>query len=174
MKLTAHQESRLQFALKSESGPVFVVIDSTCKIHPTTLLGLSGFGYARNEPGELVEIGHSGHVIIKRDTVIRAYCTIDRGTVDNTVIGEGNKLDHHIHVAHNVKIGNHNTLANGCIIEGSCEIGDFNTFGTAVIMQRKTKVGNNCTIGSGSVITKDIPDNSIVYGNPARVIRTLE
>jgi acetyltransferase-like isoleucine patch superfamily enzyme len=56
------------------------------------------------------------------------------------------------------------------VIEGSCEVGDYNTFGTNVIVQRKVKIGSHCKFGSGTVIVKDVPDGSIMVGNPARYL----
>ena len=140
-------------------------------ISSRALIGHDGFGAARDQEGRLVKIKHSGTVRIGKNVTIRPFCTVDRGTVEDTVIGEGNSLDHGCHVAHNVVMGKYNTIAAHCIIEGSCEIGDFNTFGAGVIMQRKTKIGSGCVIGSGSVITKDFPDNCIIVGNPARLLR---
>lgn len=102
---------------------------------------------------------------------IREFCTVDRGVKRGTEIQTGTKIDHHCHIAHNVKIGKWNTFAAGCYIEGSCEIGDYNTFGTGVIVQKKVKVGSNCIIGSGAVITKDVADYSVIVGNPGRLLR---
>lgn len=134
-------------------------------------LGWDGFGYVRQEDGSLLKMPHAGNVVIGKDVEIRAYVTIDRAVKGSTTIGDGTKIDHHCHLAHNVQIGKHNTLANGCIIEGSCEVGDFNTFGAGVIVQTKVKVGSHCIFGSGSVVTKDVEDYSVVVGNPGRVLR---
>lgn len=170
-QLSDRELNRLEFAKTSVHVSRTNVIHSTAKIDSTAIVGMDGFGAARDTDGTLVKINHSGTVVIGENVIIRAYCTIDRGTINDTEIGEGTCLDHGIHVAHNAKIGKYNTLAAHCIIEGSCEVGDFNTFGAGVIMQRKTKIGNNCLVGSGSVITKDMPDNAVIVGNPARIIR---
>lgn len=174
MKLSDKELKRLEFAKSS------VHVSRTPEIHPEAnvssmaLIGCDGFGAARDIDGKLVKINHSGTVKIEKYVVIRPFCTIDRGTINDTEIGEGSCLDHGVHVAHNVKIGKYNTFAAHCIIEGSCEVGNFNTFGAGVIMQRKTKVGSNCTIGSGSVITKDFGDNLVIVGSPARVLRSMD
>lgn len=174
MKLSEKELKRLEFAKASVHVSRTPEIHLSAVIDSTSIIGMSGFGAARETDGTLVKINHSGNVRIAANVVIRAYCTIDRGTINYTEIGEGSCLDHGIHIAHNVKMGKYNTLAAHCIIEGSCEIGDFNTFGAGVIMQRKTKVGSNCTVGSGAVITKDFPDNCIIVGNPARVLKMKE
>lgn len=166
MKYT--EEERLQFARTHKQQPLETLIHQSADIHPTAVIGCNGFGFAREENRFLIEVPHAGRVVIDKDVSIRAYVTVDRGTIDDTVIDAGTKIDHHCHIAHNVKIGKHNTLANGCIIEGSCVVGDYNTFGAGVIVQTKVKVGSYCIFGSGSVVTKDVPDGWTVVGNPAR------
>lgn len=166
--------SRLEFARTHKEAWPRNDIDEWCFISPTAVIGKDGFGYVRQEDGTLLKVPHAGGVTIGRDVEIRQFVTIDRGVKGNTVIQEGTKVDHHCHIAHNVKIGKHNTLANGCIIEGSCEIGDFNTFGAGVIVQRKVKVGNHCIFGSGAVVTKDVEDYSVIVGNPGKLLRRNE
>lgn len=164
---------RLEFARNSISLKPENEISDTAKISPRCSIGRDGFGWARDGEGTLVKIHHRGGVKICDHVEVRDFVTIDRATNEGsfTEIGEGNKIDHHCHIAHNVKIGKWNTLANGCVIEGSCEVGNHNTFGTNVIMQRKTKLGNNNIVGSGAVITKDFGDNLVIIGNPARILR---
>ncbi|HEY3527255.1 MAG TPA: hypothetical protein VGK47_13740 [Nitrososphaeraceae archaeon] len=171
--MTERQKKRLEFSKKSVYKPPIIQIDKTAIIHSKAVIGTSGFGFQRDEDGKLVKIRHSGGVKIGKEVEVRALVTIDAATIEGnfTEIGEGNKIDHHCHFAHNTKVGKSNTFANGCVIEGSCEVGDFNTFGTNVIMQRKTKLGNNNIIGSGAVITKDFGDNLVLVGNPARILK---
>lgn len=134
-------------------------------------IGRRGFGYVPDENGDLFEIKHFGRVVIGNEVVVREYVTIDRGTIGDTIIGDGCKIDHHCHIAHNCKIGKNNSFANACSIEGSVEIGDNNTFGSNVTVLRKVKIGSGCTIGSGAVVTKDVPDGEVWVGNPARKLR---
>lgn len=173
MKYT--EEERLQFARNHRgTNPGDNIIGHDVVIHYTAIIGGDGFGFVRDEKKELVTMPHAGRVVIGDDVLIRAFVTVDRGVVYDTVIGNGNRIDHHCHIAHNVKIGKHNTLANGCIIEGSCEVGDYNTFGAGVIVQTKVKIGSHCKFGSGSVVTKDVEDNLIMVGNPAKLLRKNE
>jgi len=92
----------------------------------------------------------------------------------STLIAEGSKIDHKVHISHNCKIGKHTTIAANSSIEGSCVVGDYCTVGSNVTIQRKVKVGNWVTIGSGCVVTKDVPDYSVIVGNPHRILRFKE
>jgi UDP-3-O-[3-hydroxymyristoyl] glucosamine N-acyltransferase len=170
--MTEQQLARLEYAKSAKGFRPEDVIHPTAIIHKTAVIGMDGFGFARDHDGTYVKMPHSGNVVIEKGVEIRAYVTVDRAVEGSTVIGEGNKIDHHVHFAHNCKIGEYNTFANGCSIEGSCEIGSYNTFGSNVTVQRKVKIGNRCRFGSGTVVVKDVPDGSIVVGNPGRVIRT--
>lgn len=170
-KMKYTEKERLAFARSHQWDWPKNNISKTAMMYATSVVGGHGFGYVRDENGDLVEMPHAGNVVISDNVLIRDFVTVDRAVVGSTVIGEGTKVDHHSHIAHGAKIGKHNTFANGCIIEGSCEIGDFNTFGAGVIVQTKVKIGSGNIIGSGSVITKDIPDNEVWVGNPARFLR---
>lgn len=165
------REERLAFARSHKERPVSLETHRVENISRTCRIGGDGFGWVRDDNGILVKMPHAGGVIIGKDVVIRDYVTIDRAVIGDTIIDDGNKFDHHCHVAHGAKIGQHNTFANGCVIEGSCEIGKYNTFGTNVIIQTKVKIGNNNVFGSGAVVTKDVGDNCVMVGNPARKLR---
>lgn len=165
---------RLDFARSHKPVKPRNIIDKSAVISKKASVGGDGFGYVRSEDGSLIEMPHMQNVIIAKDVVIKDFVTVDRGVSRSTVIGEGCKLDHHVHFSHGAQAGKFNTFANGCIIEGSCEIGDNNTFGAGVIIQTKVKVGSNCIFGSGAVVTKDVEDNSVMVGNPARLLRKNE
>jgi len=166
--MTDKELARLEFAKNSLHDRPQDKIHESVTIEQSARIGKDGFGFARDVDGTLVKVNHAGNVVIEKNVEIRAFVTVDRAVNGNTIIGQGTKIDHHCHIAHNVKIGKWNTLANGTVIEGSCEVGDFNTFGANVVVQRKVKIGSNCKFGSGAVVTKDVPDNSIMVGNPAR------
>ena len=164
---------RLEYAKQSKSVWIGNEIGDNCSFHPTAIIGNDGFGFARDTDGSLIKVNHASNVIIGNNVEIRAYVTIDRGVINPTIIGEGNKFDYKVHVAHNVKIGKNNTLAAHTIIEGSCVVGDNNTFGAGVIVQRKVIIGSNNIFGSGCVVTKDVGDNCVMVGNPARKLRDV-
>lgn len=107
-----------------------VTIGAGCNIHPGVVIGADGFGIA-NDKGAWIKVPQIGSVIIGDDVEIGANTTIDRGAIENTIIGQGVKLDNQIQIGHNTIIGNHTVIA-GCVgIAGS------------------TTIGNNCVIGGG-------------------------
>lgn len=102
-----------------------------CLVHPGVVIGADGFGLA-NEDGRWIKVPQVGRVVIGNEVEIGANTTIDRGSIDDTVIGEGVKLDNQIQVAHNVRIGEHTAIA-GCVgIAGSAVIGRRCTIGGGV------------------------------------------
>ncbi len=92
-------------------------------LHPGVVIGADGFGLAP-EQGQWVKVPQVGSVAIGNDVEIGANTTIDRGAIDDTVIGDGVKLDNQIQIAHNVRIGAHTAIAACVGISGSSTIGE--------------------------------------------------
>ena len=104
-----------------------VVIGKHCLIHAGAVIGADGFGFA-NEKGQWVKIPQMGRVIIGDNVELGANTCIDRGALNDTIIGDGVKLDNFCHVAHNVVLGNHVAMAAYAGVAGSTKVGDFSTF----------------------------------------------
>ena len=94
-----------------------VVLQDNCKI------GQKGFGFIPNK-SKNIKFPHIGKVIIKDFVEIASGCTIDRGSIDNTIIGENTYLDNQVHIAHNVKIGSNCMIAGQVGFAGSSIIGN--------------------------------------------------
>ena len=137
-----------------------VVIQDHCKI------GQKGFGFLPVK-GKNFKFPHFGRVIINSDVEIASGCTIDRGSVDDTVIGKNTYLDNQVHIAHNVKIGEDCMIAGQVGFAGSSTIGNNVSIGGQAGISGHLTIGNNVKIGGGSGVVKDIDDNQIVMGYPA-------
>ena len=137
-------------------------------IYPGCAIGYDGFGHFENEKGELENFPQYGGVVIEDDVEIFALTNIDRGTLDDTIIGAGTKIDHHCHIGHNVVIGKRCVITACTVIAGSATIGDHAYIGINSSIRDWIAVGKNAFVGMGSVVTKDVPDNAVVLGNPAR------
>jgi UDP-3-O-[3-hydroxymyristoyl] glucosamine N-acyltransferase len=99
-----------------------VVVGERCLLHPGVVIGADGFGLAPSE-GEWLKVPQVGGVRIGDDVEIGASTTIDRGAIDDTVIGNGVKLDNQIQIGHNVRIGAHTVIAGCSGVSGSTTIG---------------------------------------------------
>ncbi len=104
-----------------------VQIGENCIIQSGAVIGADGFGYA-NDKGVWVRIPQTGSVIIGNDVDIGANACIDRGALNDTIIGHGVKIDNLCHIAHNVEVGEHTAMAGFTGIAGSAKVGKFCTF----------------------------------------------
>ena len=129
-------------------------------------IGQKGFGFIPVKENN-IKFPHVGKVIIKDNVEIASGCTIDRGSVDNTVIGKNTYLDNQVHVAHNVKIGSNCMIAGQVGFAGSSVIGNNVSIGGQAGISGHLKIGNNVKIGGGSGVVKNIDDNEVVMGYPA-------
>ena len=143
------------------------IIGDSVIIESGSVIGANGFGLIFHK-GENHIIPHKGRVIIKNKVWVGANCAIDKGTIHDTIIGEGTKMDNLIQIAHNVKIGMHCIIAGQSAIAGSTIIGDYVTIAGQVGIIGHLNIGDRCTIASKSQVTKSLKNNSFVSGIPAR------
>ena len=137
-----------------------VVIQDSCNI------GQKGFGFIPNKEKN-IKFPHIGKVKIEDEVEIASSCTIDRGSIDDTIIGKNTYLDNQVHVAHNVQIGSNCMIAGQVGFAGSSKIGNNVSIGGQAGISGHLKIGNNVKIGGGSGVVKNIQDNQIVMGYPA-------
>lgn len=132
-----------------------VTLGQRCIIHANAVIGSDGFGYA-NDRGEWVKIPQVGGVSIGDDVEIGSHTAIDRGALDNTEIGQGVKLDNHIHVAHNVKIGDYTAIAGCTAIAGSAVIGKYCTIAGRVSILGHLTICDKAHITATTFVNKSI------------------
>jgi UDP-3-O-[3-hydroxymyristoyl] glucosamine N-acyltransferase len=145
-----------------------VRIGRNVTIHSGSVIGADGFGFERNEAGELEKFPHVGGVVIEDDVEICALTHVARGALADTFIGQGTKIDTFVHVAHNVRIGRHCVIISHAMLGGGLTIGDFSWVAPSACVRDRLSIGTGVTVGLGAVVTKDVPDNSTVMGVPAR------
>ena len=136
-------------------------------IHPGVRIGQDGFGYAPGPRG-LEKIPQIGRVIIQDHVEIGANTTIDRGALDDTVIGEGTKIDNLVQIAHNVRIGNHCVIVAQVGIAGSATLGDRVMIGGAAGINGHVTIGNGAQLAALSGVAGNVPAGALWGGQPAR------
>lgn len=136
-------------------------------IHSGAVIGCDGFGFERTHEG-LIKIPQMGGVIIGDDVEIGACTTIDRGTMSDTVIGSGTKIDNHVQIGHNVKVGRNCIICAMSGIGGSTVLEDNVTMSIQAGITDHVHIGANTIIAGRCGVTNDIPANSVVSGFPAR------
>ena len=146
------------------------LIGNNVVIQDNTKIGQKGFGFIPLKDKNL-KFPHIGRVLINDNVEIASGCTIDRGSVDDTVIGKNSYLDNQVHIAHNVKIGDNCMIAGQVGFAGSSTIGNNVSIGGQAGISGHLNIGNNIKIGGGSGVVKDIEDNEIVMGYPAEKLR---
>ena len=145
------------------------IIGNNCTIQSGAIIGGKGFGFT---PKTKVEIKHIGNVVVGNFVDIGSNTTIDRATIDSTIIEDNVRIDNLVQIAHNVKIGKNSIIAAQTGIAGSTEIGKNCIMGGQVGIAGHLKIGNNVTIAAKSGVTKNIDNDAVVAGFPAIDIKT--
>lgn len=131
------------------------VIGERCLIHPGVVIGADGFGFAAHQ-GTWEKIEQLGAVCIGNDVEIGANTCVDRGALQDTVIGDGVKLDNLIQIGHNVQIGPHTAMA-GCVgVAGSARIGAHCTVGGGAVVLGHLSLADGVNISAASVVTRSV------------------
>lgn len=144
-----------------------VIIGENCHIKSGAVIGEAGYGYCEKEH-KFLGVPHLGTVIIENNVDIGANTCIDRGSLENTVIGEGSKIDNLCHIAHNVKIGKNVRVVAGAIIAGSAKLNDNVYIAPGGIVRNQIEVEKECIVGLGAVVVKNTVPKSVLTGIPAR------
>lgn len=146
------------------------VLGARVLVHAGTVIGCDGFGFVPDETGH-VKIPHVGRVIIDDDVELGANCTVDRGSVADTHIGAGTKVDDQVHVAHNVRIGRGCLIAAQTGIAGSAVIEDGVVLGGQAGIGEHRRIGAGAQLGAQGGATRDLSAGGQYSGTPARPLR---
>jgi UDP-3-O-[3-hydroxymyristoyl] glucosamine N-acyltransferase len=135
------------------------LIGNDVLIHPGCSIGQDGYGFVFFGPDGHLKVPQTGRVVIQHHVEIGAGTTIDRGSLRDTVIGEGTKIDNQVQIGHNVTIGRHCLLAAQIGLAGSLTIGDNVALGAKVGINNHVRIGDGAQVTAMSAVKDDIPAN---------------
>ncbi len=140
-------------------------------INSSSSIGQDGFGYERLDSGEVFKFPHLGGVVLEDDVEIGACACIDRGTLDDTIIRRGARVDNLVHVAHNCEVGEHSYLISQCHLGGSVKVGKECWVSPLGAIRNGASIGDRVMVGMMSLVTKPIGDDVTLAGSPAQPLR---
>ncbi len=147
------------------------LIGDGVRIFPGVVIGETGFGLAAGGGGAALT-PHFGRVIMQNGVTLGANSCIDRGLLEDTVIGEGTHIDNLCHIGHNCRIGSHVVMAAFAGVSGSSTVGDGAQFGGRVGLKDHVHVGKGARIAAGAAVLSDVPAGETWAGYPSKPIRT--
>jgi UDP-3-O-[3-hydroxymyristoyl] glucosamine N-acyltransferase len=156
----------------SNASVSHALIGDRVYIYPGARIGQDGFGFAITADG-FHTVPQLGRVIIGNDVEVGANSTIDRGTLDDTVIGAGTRIDNLVQVGHNVHVGRACVLCGQVGISGSAVLGDQVVVAGQAGIADHIRVGTGSRIGAKSGVMGDLPPRSEVVGAPAQPVKAF-
>jgi UDP-3-O-[3-hydroxymyristoyl] glucosamine N-acyltransferase len=143
------------------------ILGNNVAIHSGTVIGSDGFGYALHD-GVHHKIYQVGIVRIEDNVEIGSNCSIDRAALDETVIGEGTKIDNLVQIAHNVKIGRRCVIVAQVGISGSTKLGEYVTLAGQVGLIGHIEIGDGAIVIAQAGVPKSLEGGKVYAGSPAR------
>lgn len=145
-----------------------VEIGENCLVQAGTVIGTDGLGCQRETDGTLVKFPHFGGVVIGNNVEIGANCQIAKGALSNTIIGDGCKINGLCFIAHNCILAENVWITGNTMLAGSVKVDKNATIFSKVIVREQVHIGQSARIGMGSVVTKNVPENEVWLGIPAK------
>ena len=135
------------------------------------VIGTDGFGYFKDQDGNYKNVPHLGGVKIGKKVVIGANACINRGTIEDTIIGDNVKIANLCNISHNVKIENNVIIITLSMIGGSAIVEKDSYIAPGSMIKNQAIIGKNAFVGMGAVVLNNVPNDKIVVGVPAEVLR---
>ena len=148
----------------------FALLGDGVSLYAGARIGEAGFGAARSAQGP-IDVPQLGRVIIQDRVTVGANTCIDRGAFDDTVIGEGTKIDNLVMIGHNCRIGRFCLIAAHTGLSGTVTVGDGVMFGGQAGVGDHITIGDRAGVAGGAGVLKDIPPGETWSGYPARPLR---
>lgn len=145
-----------------------VIMGKNCKIKSGAVLGGDGFGFEKDEKGNLFRFPQIGSLILGDFVEVGGNTCIDRGALSDTIIGSHTKINNLCHIAHNNVIGKNVVITSGVNVSGGNIIEDDVWLAPNSSLVGYIHIGKGATLGMGAVATKNIPAGEVWVGNPAR------
>lgn len=142
------------------------LIGNGVKVYPNTTLGKTGFGFDMDEAG-YIPVPQVGRLIIEDGVEIGANCNIDRGSLEDTVIGAGSRIDSLVQFGHNVQLGKGCVIVSQVGIAGSTKLGNYVVAAGQVGIAGHLTIGDGARIGAKAGLMRDVPPGETVIGAPA-------
>lgn len=146
-------------------------IGKDCEIKPHAVIGSEGFGYAHNAQGEHFRIPHSGRVILHDGVHVGAGTAIDRGTLADSIIGAGTKIDNQCHLAHNTVIGQKGLITAQVVTAGSTTIGNHFICGGKTAITGHIEITDHVNVAGLSGVSNDVLQPGQYGGYPLQPLR---
>ncbi len=148
------------------------LLGARVRIYPGARIGQDGFGFATSAAGFL-SVPQLGRVILEDDVEVGANATIDRGSVHDTIIGAGSRLDNLVQIGHNVRLGRCCVIVSQAGISGSTVLGDHVMVAGQAGLIGHLSIGRKARIGAQAGVMSDVADGADVVGSPAQPVREL-
>ena len=147
------------------------ILGERVRIYPGVRIGQDGFGFAPDGNGGYVSVPQLGRVVIEHDVEIGANTTIDRGSMHDTVIGAGSRIDNLVQIGHNVQCGQGCVIVSQTGISGSTILGDHVMTGGQAGLAGHLHIGRAARIGAQAGVMADVAAGANVIGSPAQPVR---
>jgi UDP-3-O-[3-hydroxymyristoyl] glucosamine N-acyltransferase LpxD len=145
-----------------------VEIGERCNIKSGAVIGEEGFGFERDASGAAVRLPHIGTVRIGNDVEVGSLTTVCRGTLADTVLQDGAKIDDHVHIAHNISVGEHAFVIACAEVSGGVRIGKRAWIAPSATVLNQLTIGDDAVVGLGAVVVRNVEAGDTVVGNPAK------